>query len=1423
MMCLREGVKFMKKANILVLIMIVSMSIVISLNVVSAEEQVVFLDNVFEEKVRAFLQVPSGIITPEQCLQVTSLNLSNLSIPFDEWETYPDSKKIHSLEDLKYFPNLVSLDIALNAVEDLTPLSNLHELTYLEAPHNKISDLSPIESLSKLEHAVFWSNQISDLNPVKGLTKLRVFSVFSNRVKDLSPLSGLISLTTLEIHDNPVNSYSPIIHLYNNLLEKDFSLDDKININLDNAESFPIDYSINDFTPIGSFGGLTCAVSFSDQYAYVGKGSSVIVLDKSDGSLKQVGKQLSLNSFISSIVSDNDILYVSAGNAGVYIVDISNDLEPVILSQYQIDGFAESITIRENILYIAAGNQGLLTLDVTDPRNPKSEGQAFAGNYVVNVTLSDNYAVLSAADDGILLADISNPESLHELSTLDTPGVVRSVLIDGNRLFIADDWKGICVADISDVTNPIIITQLDTAGHAFGLAKDNSILYVADAYMGLRIIDIEDIYSPKDITSFSPASSQMISVTLDNSLLYCVDRINGLFCLNVDNPFSPKLISLYACSIPLPLNVPSEVQDWEYKADIMRLLVLGVIRDEPLRLESNITRAEFASMLYRVKKLDGLQTSSSITLMDVPVNHVAYKAIQNAVQLGLFILPSPDSFNPDGAMTYSEIVFSLLRLVNRIPVEYSTDLCIEMAKKLGLESVYSANQDQEYVQRANAMVMLYKTIMEIPDSITNKTLFFDSFGLRLEAFPYNIYNIQVVDGYAYVLAGSDGFCVIDVRDPSNPHQIAHIDIPESVTIKVKDAYAYVFGDDGVYVIDISDPYHPYRLSSESFFVGGPIRGVVVEGNKVYAADEWGLKIFSIEDPSKCKLVSFTELWTDEFGFNSCTSDIAVRDNIAYLAFENRGLEMYNINDPEQIEYIGSFGASEYSVGNIQLVNDIAVIHFGNYVKFLDISNPNEPEERSTIILDTISSQFNYSMGTFGNIIIIPNDQQGLQLYNISDVMHPIKIGNINTPGIPSRVEVCDGTAYITDSIGGVFMLSLLNSASSESTNENEAWEFDTSWYQSASIEQYALSSEKAVKRIESLREKSDFAETLIVNTIASTGEGSLDWCLENIHEGGRILFDVSVFPPEQPATIFASNGYEIFRVGNITIDASNAGVIIDGTNVPHDQAGLHIMSSGNVVRGLQIQNFHSYALMIHRNGGNIIGGSREIGAAQIGEGNIFISSAGVTLHGEVVTDNIFVGNNVGMKADGVTPAGNKDGISLRRYTTRNVIGVDRPEYRNLISANRQNGVSSMESAYGNLIEGNLVGTDITGNHPFGNGNHGITFELCGFGSIVKNNISCANGRVGVLVGDAMSNNNVIVGNRLGIGADGETRMQNLMQEFAIYGGMRGPNFYNIFGGNSKEMKNITSSELEYEESVWAGVYDIILDGRICKYRCNDEY
>ena len=75
MMCLREGVKFMKKANILVLIMIV-MSIVISLNGFKKNK----LCLMFEEKVH-FLQVPSIYLNSVAGYIPKSINLS---IPFDE-------------------------------------------------------------------------------------------------------------------------------------------------------------------------------------------------------------------------------------------------------------------------------------------------------------------------------------------------------------------------------------------------------------------------------------------------------------------------------------------------------------------------------------------------------------------------------------------------------------------------------------------------------------------------------------------------------------------------------------------------------------------------------------------------------------------------------------------------------------------------------------------------------------------------------------------------------------------------------------------------------------------------------------------------------------------------------------------------------------------------------------------------------------------------------------------------------------------------------------------------------------------------------------------------------------------------------------------------------------------------------------------
>jgi hypothetical protein len=51
--------------------------------------------------------------------------------------------------------------------------------------------------------------------------------------------------------------------------------------------------------------------------------------------------------------------------------------------------------------------------------------------------------------------------------------------------------------------------------------------------------------------------------------------------------------------------------------------------------------------------------------------------------------------------------------------------------------------------------------------------------------------------------------------------------------------------------------------------------------------------------------------------------------------------------------------------------------------------------------------------------------------------------------------------------------------------------------------------------------------------------------------------------------------------GHITIDASHAGVILDGSNLPDGfNAGISIHSHGNTVRGMQVVGFAREGLQL---------------------------------------------------------------------------------------------------------------------------------------------------------------------------------------------------------------------------------------------------
>lgn len=71
--------------------------------------------------------------------------------------------------------------------------------------------------------------------------------------------------------------------------------------------------------------------------------------------------------------------------------------------------------------------------------------------------------------------------------------------------------------------------------------------------------------------------------------------------------------------------------------------------------------------------------------------------------------------------------------------------------------------------------------------------------------------------------------------------------------------------------------------------------------------------------------------------------------------------------------------------------------------------------------------------------------------------------------------------------------------------------------------------------------------TILVTTAADSGQGSFRWALENVRPGERIIFDPAVFPPDNPTRILLRSQLPPLVRGEVIIDGTDAGVILDGS------------------------------------------------------------------------------------------------------------------------------------------------------------------------------------------------------------------------------------------------------------------------------------
>jgi hypothetical protein len=263
----------------------------------------------------------------------------------------------------------------------------------------------------------------------------------------------------------------------------------------------------------------------------------------------------------------------------------------------------------------------------------------------------------------------------------------------------------------------------------------------------------------------------------------------------------------------------------------------------------------------------------------------------------------------------------------------------------------------------------------------------------------------------------------------------------------------------------------------------------------------------------------------------------------------------------------------------------------------------------------------------------------------------------------------------------------------------------------------------------------------VVTSSDDAGAGTLRQAIEDATAPAVISFDPSVFPPDSPVTIRLSTSLPELRSGYLTIDASNAGIILDGSNIttPESGHGISISSDNNIVRGLQIVGFSDAGIGL-RGGAqhNIIGGDRKIGDAPLGQANLISGNGnfGVGLWGETTSHNTITGNYIGITLDGTASWGHaRDGIHSNGATLNLISG-------NVIGGSGAAGVYLCCVLNGrNVITGNLIGVGPSGS-PLGNHLSGVVIDRTSHNVVGPANTIAHNIGEGILFAENTLSNTV---------------------------------------------------------------------------------
>ncbi len=351
----------------------------------------------------------------------------------------------------------------------------------------------------------------------------------------------------------------------------------------------------------------------------------------------------------------------------------------------------------------------------------------------------------------------------------------------------------------------------------------------------------------------------------------------------------------------------------------------------------------------------------------------------------------------------------------------------------------------------------------------------------------------------------------------------------------------------------------------------------------------------------------------------------------------------------------------------------------------------------------------------------------------------------------------------------------------------------------------------------------------VTSTADTNTLGTLRYALNNRSCGfdEQINFDSGVFPSGTPATINVTSALPAISCGALIIEATNRGVIINGSGAGSGIDGFMLGSNSTNLRNLQIKSFGNDGVRITGNSNTVqncqiysngtygieINGTSASNTIQSntiysnGRDGIYYTSTGAT--------SAIKGNYIGTNSAWSTTIGNvSDGIEVNQTSGSVTIGGTSASEGNWLCKNGANGITITNGTVN--IYGNYVGTNSSGATNIGNTGAGIgtgsSADALTIGSSASTdkNVIGANGTQGIDLQNSGSTSTITANY---IGTDSSWRdLENGTGNQNAGVGVYGTGSFIIGGALASDRNFIAFHNTSTDSGIWANAGTVTIKG-----------